>query len=93
MATKSQLVASIKWRKNKGQFGFRLIASNGEVVHPSEKYTRKENMMQTINRWNKDTFKKPVPVIECDAKWQPIKSIGSIEDWHQVITDAKKTKK
>ena len=70
---KSPLVTSIKWRKNKGQFGFQLKGRNGETIHPSEKYTRKANMMKTINRWNIDTFKKPVPVIECDAKWQSIK--------------------
>jgi uncharacterized protein YegP (UPF0339 family) len=70
---KSPLVTSIKWRKNKGQFGFQLKGRNGETIHPSEKYTRKATMMKIIARWNQDTLKVPVPVIECNTRWQPIK--------------------
>ena len=72
--TEGPLIAFIKWRKSKGQWGFRLVAQNGETVHSSEKYTRKATMMEIINRWNEDTLKLPVPVIECNTRWKPIET-------------------
>lgn len=75
MATKKKdpVVVSINWRKSLGQWSFRMVADNGEPMNPSERYTRKATMDKMIDRWNIDTFKKPVPVIECNSKWKPIK--------------------
>jgi uncharacterized protein len=36
------------WRKGK-DYHFRLVAANGEIVTPSQGYSRKKDMMSTID--------------------------------------------
>jgi len=49
------------YKDAKGQFRFRLIAANGEIIAQSEAYTSNANCMNGV-----DSVKKNAPIAEID---------------------------
>jgi uncharacterized protein len=39
----------VLWWRESGTYRFRMVAANGEIVAPSQGYSRKKDMMTTIN--------------------------------------------
>jgi uncharacterized protein YegP (UPF0339 family) len=66
------LIKSINFRKRAGQFSYRLVGKNNEVIAASERFTTRAMMLKSINRWNVDTLRYQVPVIECNGNWKPL---------------------
>jgi uncharacterized protein len=53
------------FRDKKGQFRFRCVADNGEIVMSSEAYTEKGNAKKRVDALN-TLFKEALPIIEVE---------------------------
>lgn len=70
---KNPLVKSFQWRKNKGQFQYRMTGHNNRTIESSERYKNFTTMLKKIAKYQKCWPDYQVPVLERDSRWKPIK--------------------